>query len=298
MFGNRVARYPIITLCAAFMALYSLCSCSSTGSVTPTSGNPQQTGSSLIGTEAMNSFFPATGEQFADGARFVGVEQALSGILTNKCMERYGFTSTAGSSASAATIATDFVDNAQFPDLARIAAEKRFIPGQMPQDTAQPPKAEMVAYSADSKKCAGTDPFRAVLKAGNPLQRQWYGIVEGIQTSPAVTTALTGFASCMEKAGVPADSAGSLTDFEAWLSGTMSRLPVADFPAAQAHWTGVFVPCATPVVSTQERLQLTAKAQFLQQHFTQVHALENLASQVVTTTEQQTGTAGTAAVAP
>jgi hypothetical protein len=297
MLGNRITRYPIIALGAVFVAAYSLCSCSSVGSATATPGIAQATGSSVVGTETMDSFIPATGAQFADGALFVGTEQALTGILTNRCMERYGFSS-AGSTGSAVAIATDYVDNAQFPDLARIAKERRFIPGQPPLDTWQPPPSEMDAYTADSKKCADTDPFRAVRKAGDPLQRQWYDIVEGIQTSGAVTTALTGFASCMEKAGVPADSAGSLTDFEAWLSGTMSRVPVADFPAAQAHWTGVFVPCATPVVSTQERLQLAAKTEFLQQHFTQVQALEDLASRVVRTTEQQTGTTGTAAVAP
>jgi hypothetical protein len=258
------------------------------------SATARASGGAAIGTEAVYSFFPATGGQFSAGAKYIGTKAVLSGLLMDECLARYGFSPPAHASSSIVTLTADYVDNSQFPDLARIAREKRFIPVE-PGPPATAPSlspSRLAAYQADTRTCANANPLAAVAVAAYDLERQWWDGIKAIQASSPVRAKLPAFAACMEQAGVPADAAGTLGDFEDWLTGVMSRTPAGDFLAAQAHWTALFVPCATPVVSTQEALQLTAQRQFMRQHAAKIAALRSLVADAVATAERQTGKTG------
>jgi len=233
---------------------------------------------------ALDAFVPATAAEWADGGRFEGTINALRDASVDACMARYGFRVTVGFGLSAAAFAAIYVNNSQFPDLAKIARTRSFDVGSGFKAPPGPPASRRKAYAADDARCraAGVQPFVGVLRAGSSLQDRWMGIVNEIQSSGPVRADLAGFASCLESKGVPASSAGSLGAFLAWETGVDTHArSLAGIHATDAHWAPIFARCAGPTVSLQERLQSARRAAFLRQNSGRVRQLEALAGQVV-----------------
>jgi len=253
--------------------------------------------SSALGTEVVDSLFPATGAQFAIGAQFAGTMLATADQITATCMARHGFHLHA---EPAAEVARRFFDNSQFPDLAKISTTRTFGGTTLPDPGPPPgmPPAQKRAYTADHQRCAAAaDPFGPFMNASRRLQSQWFTIIASIESSPPVVATLAGYRSCMEKAGVPAaqvtssSSAGAFGQFLAWESGQESHARTqAGALALDRHWAPIFATCANATVHTQEPLQLAAQKTFLRQHHQQVQALKTLAIQEAATADRQRGT--------
>lgn len=247
-----------------------------------------------LGTEALDSFVPATAAQYATGARFDGALAALRSGAVDTCMARHGFHVRAGFGLSAAAFAAIDVNNSQFPDLARIARTRSFGVGNGFARQPGPPAARRQAYAADIAACsrAASEPFIGLLRAGSSLQDQWLTIIATVQNSPPVRARLAGFATCLEQAGVPHSSAGSLGAFLAWETGVDTHAgSAAGIRAADAHWAPVFARCAGPTVSLQERLQSAKRAVFLRHNAGRVRQLETLATRVLAAAQRQARTA-------
>jgi hypothetical protein len=237
---------------------------------------------SPLAAEVLDNFVPATGAQYATGARFDGTLVALQDTSVERCMARYGFHMTAGFGLSAPAFAAMDVDNSQFPDLARIARTASFDVGSGFPPQPGPSPARRQAYAADSAGCwdMANRPFARLLQVGGALANRWLGVVNAVQTSPQVRAKLTGFASCLEAEGVPASAAGTLGAFLAWETGVDTHARnLARIHATDAHWAPIFARCARPTVTLQERLQSARRAVFLRQNYAQIRRLEALASQ-------------------
>jgi len=254
-----------------------------------TSSPRNSAGSSQLGVEALNFFLPATGAQLTSGAQFAGTMQSLRSTVTAKCMSRYGFhvpvtTSTAG--------AAQFFDNDQFPDLAAIARTGLLNPALLTpvHPPVALPGAEARSFRADLTRCTqlAAQPFGALLRAGSALGGLWLDAVNQIQATPQMRQSLSRFSACVQRAGTPASSGATFTAFFAWVTGLEAAAPNDDQRlAVDRHWAPIFVSCAKPTVTLQERLQSSQRALFIQQHYQQVHALQDMANSTVTAVEAQ-----------
>lgn len=257
------------------------------------------------GAQAIDRFVPATGTEFALGARLVGTESALENIPTSRCMTGRGFRVRF---PSAAQMAAGYVDNSEFPDLARISSTLRFIPDDAtgPPLRAPVPPAQTSKYTADLKLCStpSVRMFGELDDMGSSLQAQWMNSVRMLESSSPVRAKIPAFQSCLGAAGVPASegltagsasvtlsSARSLGVFLAWESGQESQQKTEEATfSVDAHWASVFVRCAGPVVRVLEQAQVAEKKKFLRDHYQEVNALVRLASQEFAQAEHQYGT--------
>jgi hypothetical protein len=111
---------------------------------------------------------------------------------------------------------------------------------------------------------------------------------------------LAGFRTCMQQAGAPAwvlnrgtTSAHALGGFLAWGTGAESQAKTdAARLAVDRHWAGVFVRCAGPTIKIQNGLMLARQKAFFQDHYQEVHTLQNLAPQIISAVERQYGLPG------
>lgn len=295
---------------AAVAAALGVLSACGHGGPQPHTTAPVPVPSTSASAGVLGQFVPATGAEFAAGARFEETEQSLQDIPVSRCMKRHGLTIPAGTASAAA--AAD-VDNSQFPDLTRIRATSRFIPaGARPVQAAPAGQPDAGAYSTALKTCAAAagSMFGPLDSAGTELQDQWMSVVSGIEASQPVRLTIPAFQRCLAGAGVPASaeqaggtgpdgssssSAQALGDFLAWESGQESRQATqASVTATAARWAQVFARCAAPVVEAVEREQTAAREKFLSAHGQQVRTLGRLASQEISQAEQRYGAPGAA----
>jgi len=256
----------------------------------PAAGSGSTVQSSQLGLEALDNFVPANGAEWAQGAKFSATFDVLQSNLIHSCMTRYGFTEQTGLGLSAAVLASEDVDNSQFPDLSRIVRTRSFDVGTGFKTPPGPPKSQLQAFSSDSKRCsaAARKPFTALLGAGGGLEQQWFSIVSAVQASPQERAKLAGFAACVEQEGTPRQWAASFQDFLAWTSGLGTRVTTdAARRSLNAHWALIFVRCAGPVVAMQDKLLAARRAGFLQQNYQQVRQVESLAGKVAMKVERQ-----------
>jgi hypothetical protein len=236
---------------------------------------------------AVSYFFPATGLEFTAGARFAGTTESLESRAVASCMARSGFHVQAETAAEAAAEA---FDNAQFPDLARIARTGLLNPSLAVtgKPAPRPPAARRAAYYSAVSDCehAAASVLAPMMTAAVGLSAAWLQDVTRIQSSPAVQAEVSGyFTICARQHAVPPSSAGSFGVFLAFVTGQESRArtQIAGL-AVDRRWAKVFAWCARPVVQLQERLQSASQAVFLQAHAAQVRALQSAAARAIATT--------------
>jgi hypothetical protein len=277
------------------LALLSACSdpAKSAGYIPAIASDPAAILPSNLSAEALDSFIPASGPEYANGAQFEGLLYALQYGITNACMVRYGFNELTGHGISASAYAAQDVDNSQFPNLARIARTRSFDTGDGFQAPPRPPQAEQKTYNTDSQRCdeAANKPFLGLLRAGSGLEDQWFVILNAIQASAPVRAKLAGFAACVESEGTPRSSANSLGSFLAWETGVDTHAKtLARIHAVDRRWAPIFARCAEPTVGLQEQLQLAARTAFLQRESQQVQQFQALVGPAVSKAEGEAQT--------
>ncbi len=283
---------------AALAAAVSLVSsCGSAGSASAPSGQaqPARTGaatgqvSSQVATEALDWFFPATAAQYTAGAQYQGEILSLTSQLMNACMARSGFHTPTESAAAAASTIWNL---SQFPDFAQMRSTGLMVPE--PPSTPSPPSApsaaKQQAYSADESRCQTTAaaPFSHLQSAAASLTNAWIDTFTGIQASARVQRTLSGFTSCVERAGAPVGYAQNFNRFAVWAGAQVQNArSYAGSLAADRHWGSVFARCGQATETLFEKLQSSARAAFFQEHHQKITELETLVSQTVTAAGHQ-----------
>lgn len=241
----------------------------------------------LLARQAQDAYFPATGAQYTAGLGFAWARQRILARNAGPCLADAGVP-LPSFPRSKRQYQLSFPDNAQFPDLAQRIRTHTMAPaaGGVRSDQARPwahPGQDTAAARACVAGHAHTLWRLDTIAA--PLASAWLDRVRTIQSSARVRAMQPGFASCLESFGVPARFATSrgpgwhrlFTGFFAWMSwlGTSSASPLR-YASQQRLWTPVFVTCATPTVTTMERLQLAARSQFLRAHARKIRAIDRL----------------------
>lgn len=238
-------------------------------------------------------FLPASGAQYSTGALFGGEYKALESDVASRCMAVYGFRV---GTATPAQIAAGDWDLTQFPDLAKIARA-----GMLPSYSVSQPPAHSKAYNADFNRCftAAYKLFLPLDHAGGRLGSGFFPIVRQIETSSAVLATLPALRACAAHYGWPGQPYGaadstisSFGDFVDWVAGHIdgagSRGASAkQMQALNRYWGPIFVQCAQPTITVQERLQLAQQSTFLRQHRKQLQALLALARREFANAERQ-----------
>lgn len=274
------------------------------GSASPSAGRPHRahpaglTGRAAVrlDNEVLGLFVPATGPQYTAGMQLEGTIKALTVTGTGRCLARHGVPIPVPPAASmAARYADDYVDNSQFPGLARISRTHVFVP-----DTYlfqfRPAAGQGQAFHRWFGSCqkAATARFAPLLSAGQRLNdRTWGTLMTRATTARPVRATLGALRVCATHYGWPSNPYGppetairSFSDFADWVFG---HLDGADSRGASAatmrrldrHWSVVFVRCGRPTLAAQDRWLAAAQAGFMRQHERQVRAVEALARRVL-----------------
>lgn len=285
------AAASIVALVAVMVAVGSATNAGHriTGPTAPAAGR----GQALLGTEALDYYFPATGAQYTAGLAFEWTQQKTLNQLVEPCLAHAGFPQPAFSLPKRQYMLS-FPSNSQFPDLAQ---QTRLMTsaGQGPgpgQDGIEGSKNQSRAYHAAVRRCTASDakPVTRVDQAAGPLANAWLPIIARIQSSARILALQPAFRSCLEARGIPAayaQSRGGHFLFEGFI-GWMDHLAMTDLSAPQRigtersiarerRWTPVFVHCARPTVTVMERLQLAQRARFFRQHARQISIIKTLA---------------------
>ena len=295
--GSRMAaengQHYVIRLAVVAASLGFIGACghgaSGTSNHAPTE-SAQVAGTSSLGNDVVDYFFPATGPQLTIGSSVYGAMMAVKTGITSRCLRRYGFHQAAWSAATAASLS---FDNADFPDLAKMTHTGLFDSATL--SAAQgPPRglsaAKQRAYMADMGRCeiSAEDVFAPLTEATNALSNTWTKIISQTESSSPVLATLAGYRSCMEAAGVPPTSLSGLSTsqalggFLAWETGAETQAAGrAGEIAVERHWVPIFVRCATPTVKVQDSLLLARQREFLRAHSQQVLTVEALANREI-----------------
>jgi hypothetical protein len=242
--------------------------------------------SSTLVTEMLDSLVTATGPEMTEGQVFDLDENQLEGVVEAKCMAGHGWPVTVpkfsgGQLQLAAT--TFFVSNALLPNLAWIAKHGLFEPAHPAAGYGwEPSGRESRAELADFGKCQtmAEQPMAAFDRAERPLSLDWwggYGILMRVQGEPVMVAAGHRFSSCVERAGVPPKAARIGRFLDGWVAtAELHSKTHARLLANERHWVKVFIPCATPLVSLEDRLLTRTQHAFEQSHYEELQVLGNL----------------------
>jgi hypothetical protein len=252
---------------------------------------------SRLDREVIDDYLPATGAEYATGARLRGIIRGIETISTDSCMRRAGFhiPRTSAAAIAAGWEQIDF-DNTQFPDLARavrtITARPQFkgVNGRRRD-----------AFNLNFGRCyeAAGKPFLPLTKAGDNLGASWWPIVTGVESSARVRATMPALRSCAERYGWPHSpkaTIGSFSDFAGWALGHvdyagMRGADQAKMTSLSRIWWRILVTCGRPAIEVQERLQSAQRAVYIRQHLRAVGALEALVVQVITQADRPGGAA-------
>lgn len=152
---------------------------------------------------------------------------------------------------------------------------------------------EVRALSADGARCQQqvaqgvVQLYTQLNQRGRALENIWYAMIDRMLASGSVQNERGRFSSCLIGKGAPEIAAGSITQFEGWLMNVVNPgyvtggsrrafLPIAPRAAVDAHWSAVFVGCAVPLVTLLQRLLPRMQTAFLQAHYQEITALEDL----------------------
>jgi hypothetical protein len=256
--------------------------------------------------QVLGLFVPATGPQFAAGLQLEGTIQAQEVAATARCLGRHGVTIPVPPTGSmAARYATNYVDNSQFPDLARISRTHDFTPPFFIQPL-RPPAGQHQAFHRWLGPCqtAANALFAPLLAAGQRLGNgTWTTLTSQAPTAAPVRATLAALRTCAARYGWPSSPYAppapirSFSDFAGWVSG---HLDGADSRGASAatmrrlsrRWSVVFVGCGRPTLAAQDRWLAARQPAFVRQRERQVRALDALARRILGQQQALDGVAG------
>ncbi|HEY3955383.1 MAG TPA: hypothetical protein VGM53_18590 [Streptosporangiaceae bacterium] len=240
----------------------------------------------MLATEAVNSFFPATGAQYTDGLAYNWTQLKISARIFGSCMTRAGYPQPPFTEPEQ-SYQRSFADNAQFPDLAQRAATDSMTGLNYIRQTPVAPHTAAGHKAIRTCNAAAAKPFREISKIAGPLSNQWDDKFTAIQASATVLATQPSFAHCLEDHGIPASyaqhhwtrSTGLFAGFFAWMDTISQQATSTRQQAREEHrWTPVFVHCAGPTVHLVQTLQLSQRARFFQQHAQQIATIRTLAA--------------------
>ena len=253
---------------------------------------PTSSADLALGTEALDSYFPASGATYTAGLAFNWAQAKVTATDIDPCLAAAGFPQPAFK-GSVGLYKLSFGDLSQYPDLAQLAAH----PGQY-YFTSQylvlhhSTPARQRAMSRAQARCTAKY-ARAVTrvdKAAGPLQTTWANIITRIEHSRPVTATQPAFARCLQAHGVPASLATQtdptvnnplFTGYFAWGdNATQTATSASQLAKDRRQETRVFLACAPPVVKVLEPLQLHQRAQFFHAHAAQIARIVRLASEM------------------
>lgn len=267
----------------------------------PTSGpvgqakRPGPVATARLDNQVLGLFVPATGPQFTAGLQLEGTIRALNVADTARCLARHGVSVRVPPTArAAARLALNYVDNGQFPDLARIASTHVFVPPWF-FDSLRAPAGQGQAYHRWFPSCqsAATAVTAPLLSAGQRLNNSTWGtLMTQAGTAPPVRATLAALRACAASYGwphspyAPPAPIRSFSDFASWVFGHLDGAGSRGAGAAamrrlDQHWSVVFVRCGRRTLAAQDRWLAARQAAFVRQHERQVRALDALARRVL-----------------
>jgi hypothetical protein len=306
--GGRRRRWIAPIAAAAAVALIAAVVASvgaghrgrASGSAPSSGGRPHRThpagptgrAAARLDNEVLGLFVPATGPQYTAGMQLEGTIQALTVTGTDRCLARHGVTIPVPPVASmAARYADNYVDNSQFPGLARISRTHVFVTATYLFQF-RPAAGQRQAFHRWFGSCqhSATARFAPLMSAGQQLNdRTWGTLMNRAQTAPPVRATLSALRACATRYGWPSNPYGppagairSFSDFANWvfghLDGAGSRgASAATMRRLDRHWSVIFVRCGRPTLAAQDRWLAAAQIGFVRQHQRQVRAAEALA---------------------
>ncbi len=310
--GGRRRRWIAPIAAAAAVALIAAVVASvgaghhgrASGSAPSSGGRPHRTHpadrtgrtAARLDNEVLGLFVPATGPQYTAGMQLEGTIQALTVTGTNRCLARHGVTIPVPPVASMAPrYADNYVDNSQFPGLARISRTHVFVPSTylFPFRPAAGQRRAFHRWFGSCQRAAAAR-FAPLQSAGQQLNdRTWGTLMTRAQTAPPVRATLSALRVCATRYGWPSNPYGppagairSFSDFADWvfghLDGAGSRgASGATMRRLDRHWSVIFVRCGRPTLAAQDRWLAAAQIGFVRQHQRQVRAAEALARRVL-----------------
>ena len=227
-------------------------------------------------------FIPASGAQYAAGARLQGAYLALESQVTSRCMAKDGFRVAPVTPASIAGQDRDLI---RYPDLGAIA-KAGALPGLGTHRSG--PGSGPVAFETAYKQCgAASDAlFSPMVTAGGKLGAPFAATVTGIQGSAPVLATVPALRACAARHGWAGPGSGqpidSFADLATWVSGRLDaargrQASQAAGRKTDAWWAAAFVQCGRPAVTVMEKLQLAAQRHYLAGHAGQFAALAAVA---------------------
>ncbi|MGH3410522.1 MAG: hypothetical protein ACRDRJ_49705, partial [Streptosporangiaceae bacterium] len=242
--------------------------------------------------------------QYTAGMQLEGTILALTVTGTARCLAGHGVTIAVPPAASmAARYADNYVDNSQFPGLARISRTHVFVPATYLFEF-RPAAGQRQAFHRWFGSCqhASAARFAPLLSAGQRLDdHAWGTLMTRVLTAPPVRATLGALRVCATRYGWPSNPYGppataisSFSDFADWvfghLDGAGSRgASAATMGRLDRRWSVVFVRCGRPTLAAQDRWLGAAQTGFVRQHQRQVRAVDALARRVLPPTEIPAG---------
>ena len=296
---RRLNRRLGACLPIAVAACVAGCGGSNTGSSNTASSAASGSGastSSVLISEMLDSFFPASGAQFVGGQQFSNFENDLESAAQDRCMQERGW-KVAMPNTTRANIEAEshvFEDNAIWPNLGWIRAHGLFVaPGEGGSQVGLMVNATSRAERADYGRCIASAeaPMQAFVNTIRPLSGTWVNTVTQLQQSPSLAGDRSHFSSCLTKHGVSTRGARSLNSFLAyWVQSAISAQPRgADRLAFEHRWVKIFVGCATPLITSEQDLEEKSRKAFMQAHYQELTAAGNQALRGFAKLERMSG---------
>jgi hypothetical protein len=292
-------RHPratrLLGVCLPGLVAIAVAGCGATSSGGSGSAKAAGSGSSSeLVSELVDAYFPATSAQAVDGLRFFNFQNLLQITVAGHCLAAHGW-KVRLPAVSSATLDTGAASGGGdgLPNLAWIRAHDRFAPLGGEGVVGITWRDKSAAEHADDAHCvaSGGNPLNAFDNAINPIAATWYQIVTRIQRSPRLAAQRSRFSSCLTHQGASVKGSSSVSEFLGyWEPETYLAQPRgADRIAFARRWAKIFVRCATPLITAQQRLQEARRKAFLQAHYQEITAAENAAARGLAKQERSTG---------
>lgn len=227
----------------------------------------------------LDYFLPVDGTEFAAGQEYQEYTTVAGDAVTNLCLTKKGL------ATLPVHVLTYSGDNEEFPDISYLEANG-FVTASttpVPSATAGMPASAASAYLTAERQCAQTtsDAMSPVWAQGSALETDWMQIVAQIDETPAVTSALKTFSTCLAATGV---SATSITAFFKYAT-SKARAAGANLKAAERTAGQLYARCVGPVETARDTARASARATFIETHAETVDALESSWKSALSTLE-------------
>jgi hypothetical protein len=296
---RQLTRLLGACLTLAVAAIVAGCGGSSAGSSNAASSAASASGastSSVLVSEMLDNWFPASGAQFVDGNQFSTFENVAESAAEDRCMRARGWMVAMPDTTRANLEAEShsFEDSGIWPNLGWIRAHGMFVaPSGGGSQVGLSINATSRAERADYGRCIATAqaPMQPFVNTIRSLSGNWINTVLQLQQSPSLAGDKAHYSSCLTQNGASTRGARSLNSFLAyWVQAAINAQPRgADRLAFEHRWVKIFVRCATPLITAEQDLEEKSRKAFTQAHYQQLTAAGNEALRGLAKLERVSG---------